>query len=272
MKAPNSRRNLDNAIRRRYGLGDEYMRTRTVMADAIVGQLLPGGAVKGGSAIKLRFGESVTRFTTDLDVARATTLDDFLGELEENLQTGWNGFTGAVVPREPASPKDVPTPYVMRPYDIKLSYNGSPWCTVQLEVGHNEIGDADDPDWGMPGDVREMFASLGLPEPGPVPLMPLHHQVAQKLHAVTSPGSDRAHDLIDLQVMAAGGKIDLRRTRETCERLFIYRNLQPWPPTAVAGDTWSEAYELQRRGLDVLESVEDAVAWTNQLIAQIASA
>lgn len=54
MKAPNSRGNLDIAIRRRYGLGDEYMRARTVMANAIVGQMLPGGAVKGGSAIKLR--------------------------------------------------------------------------------------------------------------------------------------------------------------------------------------------------------------------------
>ena len=54
MKAPNSRGNLDIAIRRRYGHGDEYMRARTVMANAIVGQMLPGGAVKGRSAIKLR--------------------------------------------------------------------------------------------------------------------------------------------------------------------------------------------------------------------------
>lgn len=272
MKAPNSRRNLDIAIQRKYGLGDEYMRARTVMANAIVGQMLPDGAVKGGSAIKLRFGESVTRFTTDLDVARASTLEEFLDDLEDNLQSGWNGFTGTVVPRDPASPKDVPVAYVMRPYGIKLSYNGSPWCTVPLEVGHNEIGDADDPDWGMPGDVLEMFASLGLPEPGAIPLMPLHHQIAQKLHALTSPGSDRAHDLIDLQVMVAGERIDLRRTRETCERLFVYRDQQPWPPTVVAGDTWSEAYEVQRRGLDVLEGVEDAVAWANNLIGQIASA
>lgn len=84
MKAPNSRRNLDIAIQRKYGLGDEYMRARTVMANAIVGQMLPDGAVKGGSAIKLRFGESVTRFTTDLDVARASTLEEFLDELEDN--------------------------------------------------------------------------------------------------------------------------------------------------------------------------------------------
>ena len=272
MKAPNSRRNLDIAIQRKYGLGDEYMRARTVMANAIVGQMLPDGAVKGGSAIKLRFGDSVTRFTTDLDVARTSTLEEFLDELEDNLQSGWNGFTGTVVPRDPASPKAVPVAYVMRPYDIKLSYNGSPWCTVPLEVGHNEIGDADDPDWGMPGDVREMFASLGLPEPSPVPLMPLHHQVAQKLHALTSPGSDRAHDLVDLQVMVNSGEMDLKLTRKTCERLFAYRNQQAWPPTIAAGNEWRVAYDAQRKSLDVIADVGDAIVWANDLISKIAVA
>lgn len=31
--------------------------------------------------------------------------------------------------------------YVMQPCDVKLKYLGIPWFTVQLEVGHNEIGD-----------------------------------------------------------------------------------------------------------------------------------
>lgn len=35
----------------------------------------------------------------------------------------------------------------MQPYDVKLDYLGKPWCTVPLEVGHNEIGDADAADW-----------------------------------------------------------------------------------------------------------------------------
>lgn len=74
MKIPNSRRNLDLAIERKFGRGNSYMRARTAMANIVVGQLLPGGAVKGGSAIKLRFGEGVTRFTTDLDVAWANDL------------------------------------------------------------------------------------------------------------------------------------------------------------------------------------------------------
>lgn len=33
--------------------------------------MLPDGSVKGGSAIKMRLGDGATRFTTDLDIARA---------------------------------------------------------------------------------------------------------------------------------------------------------------------------------------------------------
>lgn len=50
------------------------------------------------------------------------------------------------MPGKPAKPKGVSTQYVMQPFEVKLSYNGKSWITVPLEVGHNEIGDADDPD------------------------------------------------------------------------------------------------------------------------------
>ena len=42
--------------------------------------------------------------------------------------------------------RGIPFDYVMQPCDVKLKYLGIPWFTVQLEVGHNEIGDADECD------------------------------------------------------------------------------------------------------------------------------
>lgn len=69
-KIPNSRRNLDLALERLHGRGREAQQVRTSMANVIVGQLLPCGVVKGGSALKLRYGYANTRFTTDLDAAR----------------------------------------------------------------------------------------------------------------------------------------------------------------------------------------------------------
>lgn len=79
-KRPNSRRNLDIAIERMAeGRGDP-LRVRATLAAAIVAQMLPGGVVKRGSALKLRFGDAQTRFTRDLDAAREGDLDSFVAD------------------------------------------------------------------------------------------------------------------------------------------------------------------------------------------------
>ena len=273
MRQPNSRANLDKAIQRLAdGDRNAYIAIRAVIANTVVSQMLPEGAVKGGSAIKLRLGNAGTRFTTDLDIARASGLDEYRDALERALARGWNGFDGRLVPGRPARPRDVPPQYVMRPFGIKLSYNGKPWLTVELEVGHDEIGDADEPDWSISPDIVDLFARIGLPEPEPVPLMPLHHQAAQKIHALSEPGSRRAHDLIDLQLIDATGELDYRKTLQTCRRLFAYRKRQPWPSPIVPGEGWREAYDEQRRGLDVIEDVHEAVVWANALVNRIAGA
>jgi len=100
--------------------------------------------VKGGSALKIRFGDDCTRATTDLDAAGKGSLTAFVSDFGERLANGWNGFTARLVPREPASPESVPAAYVMQPFDVKLDYLKGAWCTVVFELGHNEIGDADE--------------------------------------------------------------------------------------------------------------------------------
>ncbi|NPD32986.1 nucleotidyl transferase AbiEii/AbiGii toxin family protein [Eggerthellaceae bacterium zg-997] len=269
MKPPNSRRNLDLALERRFGLGQPSVRARTVMANAIVARMLPPGATKGGSAIKLRYGDKGTRFTTDLDAAQAVDLQLFLESLEDALRKGWAGFTGRVIQGKPANPADVPCQYVMQPFRVKLSYLGKPWITVPLEVGHNEIGDADEVDLLLPEDIAALFSDVGLPTPGPLPVMALHHQIAQKIHAVTEPGSQRAHDLVDLQIIFLNERIDYPTTKATCERLFSYRKGHSWPPVIVAGKEWPTLYIAAAKGLDVLPSVESAVQWGNATIARI---
>lgn len=42
--------------------------------------------------------------------------------------------------------------------------------TVALEVGFNELGDADEPDYRLSADMSELFSALGPPQPTPVPL------------------------------------------------------------------------------------------------------
>lgn len=268
MSMPNSRRNLDIAIERLAKGSDEAVRIRRTMANAIVGQLLPDGAVKGGSSLKLRFGDGVTRFSRDLDAARASEINEYATQLEDALASGWNGFTGKLVPGKPAKPKDVPTQYVMQPFEVKLSYNGKSWITVPLEVGHNEIGDADDPDMLVPEDVSQMFVALGFPPLDPMPFMKLSHQVAQKLHALTEEGSNRVHDLVDLQIILREGALDLVTIKPLCIRLFAYRGLQEWPPRIVAYPDWEIGYAAAAEGLGVLD-LEQAIVWGNDLIDSI---
>lgn len=262
-------RHLDDAIRRECGGSqDAYVKMRTLMAHAVVSQMLPNGVVKGGSALKMRYGNSATRFTTDLDTATASEPADYAVLLASALEKGWEGFTGRVVRKEPAHPDGVPVEYLMQPYDVKLSYLGKPWCTVPVEVGHNEIGDAETADWVSLQDVEEIFARLGFPLLKQVPLMPLDHQIAQKLHAVTG-DADRVRDLVDLQLIIQNGDVDLASTRSTCERLFAYRKCQEWPLVVVAHPGWSEQYAILADGLPVSQNVYDAIDRVNTFIKAI---
>lgn len=270
-KRPNSRRNLDIALERLVGK-ETLVAKRSIVANAIVAQLLPNGSVKGGSAIKMRLGDGFTRFTTDLDVARSSALGEFSDHLAHSLATGWEGFTGTLVEGRKAHPKDVPSQYIMQPYSVKLLYNSKPWMTVELEVGHDEIGDADDPDFVIPEDANAILEALGFPGLGPIPVMALRHQIAQKLHAVSSPGSMRAHDLIDLQLLDAAYDGDYSQVKATCQRLFAYRKMQAWPPRIEQGPTWEIAYADQLPTGNLITNVSDAVAWANELIQKIDAA
>lgn len=241
------------------------------MALVVVGQMLPAGAIKGGSAMALRYGRA-TRFTTDLDAARSSTLADFIGDFEERLRNGWAGFTGRLVERTPPKPAGVPATYVMQPFDVKLDYRGKPWRTVTFELGHNEIGDADEPEIALAGDLADLFESVGLPRPEPVPVMRSDHQIAQKLHAATAAGSERAHDLIDLQLLEREEDLDLDLVRETCARLFAYRGGHEWPPVVVVNAGWDTLYETAAAGVKVLPDAEAAAVWANGFIRRIDAA
>ena len=246
---------------------------RATMANAIVGQFLPRGAIlKGGGALRFRYGSAYTRNTIDFDTTRRGDLDAFLEALRSSLEVGWNGFTGQIVILPQASLKGVPFEYVMQPVDVKLRYKGQPWCTVNVEISHDEAGASDVCDLlPPPKEVCRIFHQLGFPDPAPVALMTLEHQMAQKIHAVSNPSdrNQRAHDLIDLQVIMKEGNVNLSKVREICQRLFAQRRTHAWPTPIRIRDGWGTIYNAQKRDLNVLGSVDEAVIWANELIASI---
>ena len=275
MKRPNTCVNLIKAINT-IAKGGDPVRLSRAMANVIVGQFLPDGAVKGGSSLMFRYGGAITRYTRDVDVARKLELDEYLRRMEELLAQGWNGFAGMLVKVEPPNPKGVPSKYVMLPYDIKLSYMGRPWQTVRIEVGHNEIGDADESELALPSELAAAFEQLDFPVPKPVPVMGIAHQIAQKLHAVSEANSERAHDLIDLQLMVAQSNLDWADVKSKCVRLFGYRRMQAWPPTVVPGADWARIYktalDTMHDKAGILENAALATTWVNSFIRQIQSA
>ena len=268
---PKNVRSLEQRIRNLEGSDGLVFRRRVAMALVVVGQMLPGGAIKGGSAMALRYGRG-TRFTQDLDAARVQSLARFRSDFEESLAAGWAGFTGRLVEKAAPRPPAVPTAYVMQPFEVKLDYRGRPWCTVKFELGHNEIGDAEEPEYQLAADLAELFTEVGLQAPKPVPVMRADHQVAQKLHAASGAGSERARDLIDLQLLDKGEDLDLTQVRATCVRLFEYRRQQTWPPTVAAGQGWDTLYKAAVEDIEALPDVGAAVTWVNAFIKRIEAA
>lgn len=194
----------------------------------------------------------------------------FRSDFEDSLAVGWAGFTGRLVQKAAPRPTGVRPAYVMQPFDVKLDYRGRPWCTVKFELGHNEIGDADEPEHMLASDLVHLFAEVGLRSPEPVSVMRADHQIAQKLHAVSEPGSERARDLVDLQLLVMGEDLDLEQVKATCVRLFAYRRRQEWPPPIEAGADWPTLYEAAAEDVDVLADVQAAVDWANAFIRRIA--
>lgn len=253
--------------------GQDPVRLSRAMGNVIVAQMLPDGVVKGGSSLLFRYGRDGSRYTRDIDTARVMELNAYLMQLNTALGQGWNGFTGKLIAVEPPKPPGVPSAYVMMPYDIKLNYCGRPWQTIRIEVGHNEIGDADEFEEVLPSDLAEVFMKLSFPEPKPLPVMKLAYQIAQKLHAISEPESERAHDLIDLQLICGKSDIDYAEVKSVCRRLFDYRRRQAWPPKVTAMPSWGGLYEQARNSLSdndcILPTVAEAVQWTNELVRRV---
>lgn len=252
------------------------LRLRQSIAHTIVGQMLPAGVVKGGAAVRMRVTEAEARLTRDLDFSPVADTDPeaFIAEFEANLERGSEGFTGHLVEKEKASPRGVPGEYVMAPYEVKLDHKGRSWCTVVFELGSDEAESTADPDVLIAADIVKVFDEIGLPEPEPIPLMSVARQAAQKLHACTSesgPGAsnDRAHDLVDLQILHRVETIDTAELSEVAPRLFTYRKRHAWPPVIVAHPGWGLLYANAAAGLEVFPDVVAAVEWANELVTAV---
>jgi len=158
--------------------------------------------VKGGASLELRRGIAGSRTSKDLDAVVRGDMLTVHDRLADAGADGWEGFTAVFTP---ALPFDVPG-LVSHPhrFTAKLSYQGKPFVSVPIEVSPIEAGNAD----GYDKVTSEALTLVGLPTSAAVPCMTLPWQIAQKIHACTAAAepprtNDRAHDLVDLQLLEA---------------------------------------------------------------------
>lgn len=267
--ARNLRRVIDAAAARR---SIAPARLHYTVASTVVLQMVPSGVAKGGGAVRQRVNEHDARLTTDLDYSldEGVDIDSFVDDFSERLADGWHGFTGLIKTLKKATPEGVPTRYVMDPFNVKLSYLGKPHMTVLFELGHSEAGSTDTPSERLGTDIVDIFTEIGLPSPHPVRVMSAEHQIAQKIHACTGPdAANRAHDLVDIQILAAVEDLDHELLSQIGHRLFEYRQQHPWPPTVVAHNGWRDLYANACADIDhhtVLPALDEAVDLINNLI------
>lgn len=228
--------------------------------------------VKGGASLELRRGIPGSRTSKDLDTVIRGDMLAVHDRLADAGAEGWEGFTAVFTP---AVPFEVPG-LVSNPhrFTAKLNYQGKPFVSVPIEVSPIEAGNAD----GYDKVTSEALALVGLPTSAAVPCMTLPWQIAQKIHACSGAvepprTNDRAHDLVDLQLLEAiVADEPLGETRDACVAVFEARAKHAWPPRLTAQPHWAPIYSRALEGLDDLglaSNVDEAVERVQAFIDRI---
>lgn len=280
-----------------FELGIPVARVRVMLCTLIVSQMLPDAvAVKGGMGVKLRFGERGTRATSDLDVSTRVRGEEFEQAFRARLAEGWGTVPASKgeLRRNPDAPERVAftatvravklhdpglarPEYVMHPYRVSIAFLGNAWGALDVEVSDPEIDPHSLKRKEIDGELVRFGAYFGFGGLHPVELVDLEYQIAQKLHAVTDPAYERAHDLVDLQLLWSAGPV-LLVLEGLCVRTFDWRRQQAWPPLPLRPmDGWELAYADARAETEVggatpvLPDITAAREWLTQVIKVIAS-
>jgi hypothetical protein len=195
--------------------------------------------VKGGVAVELLMGLNA-RATKDLDAAVRAAAKDVRPRLVDALAQGWDGFEFRLESWDPIHDTGA------HRGDIKVSYRGKPFSTVQFEAAPVE-GEAGQ-QFQLVGNSFVNPGELGLSPVDDMPLVTSAYMIAQKLHACTdhTVPNDRARDLIDILLVVRLLKEDeLAEVRHACTEIFALRDKQSWPPTVTVPESWPEIYTAE---------------------------
>jgi predicted nucleotidyltransferase component of viral defense system len=270
-KMPEFPTSISNINKRLQTLGAfDADRKARIIANIIAAQMLPVSALRGGTSLKIKFGDSSTRASSDLDVALAGDREIFIDQYKENLASGWNGFSGVLTPsKKKSKPKGVPQNYITETWNLKLSFRGGEWLKQEIDLAHDEIGDTSEAVYEASSEIWNWFEVCGLPQPAPIRVIKAEHQIAQKLHALVEDSVERIHDLVDLQVILKNQQIDYQLAGSICKQLFRSRKSTTWPPLLAVPVSVEPNYDSYEADTEISVGLSEAVDWCNKLITEL---
>jgi hypothetical protein len=211
-----------------------------VLQRAIDEGVIPDYHLKGGAALELRFADRA-RTTKDMDIGLPGERRERFLTLERAVALGFDEFTFRL-----KVPHDLELVDTVR-VDVAIAYRGRGFQTIQID-----LGPADESTVDLVTPTIRGVAELGIPVTSPVRCITLDVQVAQKLHACTSPHvlqtENRARDILDVVFLDTLGQLNPKSVKLACLRVFEERAEHAWPPPIEVPPAWRVELASLARG------------------------
>jgi len=227
-------------VAREHGLDQERLRRWVsflalcgVLERALQEQILDSYFLKGGVALELRFATRA-RATKDLDLGLEGPRGRRVDLFQRAIDLGFDEFSF----RLKAQTRDMEQADTVR-VNVAVAYRTRAWQTIEIDLGpaSGQMIDLIDPQ-------VDGLAELGLPVTSPVRCLSLAEQVAQKLHACTSPhAAGRARDILDILLVEMLQGLDYVRTADAAKRVFAALATHLFPPEFVMPAEWRPEVE-----------------------------
>lgn len=189
---------------------------------------------KGGTVMAWRLTLSKARPTRDLDLASHETRDELTQRISSLQGEAWGPFeVGNAKIQSVRVPTGIDYDDALVVARVPIRFRESRWLTVTLEMAPNSqlhFGEHILPNVEM----REILESLGLPAVTALPVISIERQMAEKLHALTAPSSDRGKDLYDLCLIDELIPFEMPLLALAVRQVFEER----------ATHSWGEGFEL----------------------------
>lgn len=221
--------------------------------------------LKGGSGQIWRLGILQARATRDIDLVTAAERSEV-----HSILAGMVGFRigsfelSEVIVMSDRTTSKVPESYRILVAKVRLKVKDSPWISCELEVLPLEESDSHS-SVAASLEMARLLLELGLTEDFRFPLISLELQVAEKLHALTEPGSDRAGDLFDIALILRLLPLNIEALREEVGRVFARR------ATHSLDAAWVPGGNLRIEYLDIADEAgyESAVEKVRRLLISL---